>query len=285
MNDKLNRLPSWLKKRGCLSENVHNVKARLRKHNLHTVCEEARCPNMGECFSRGTATIMIMGNVCTRRCGFCAVTSGEPIPLDPDEPMRVACQISEMKLKHAVVTSVTRDDLPDGGANHFLQTIRAIKTKSPETKVEVLTPDFEGREVAIKEVCMARPDIFNHNIETVERLTAIVRNKANYKRSIKVLACAKTFINNGLTKSGLMLGLGEEYEEVVGTLRDLREAGVDIVTIGQYLRPTKESLPIARYVEPDTFRELQNVGLNIGFNYVFSGPFVRSSYLADQVLL
>ncbi|HPQ80685.1 MAG TPA: lipoyl synthase [bacterium] len=278
------RLPPWLKKRGTLSGNLHSMKSSLRAHGLHTVCEEARCPNIDECFGRGTATIMIMGDRCTRNCGFCSVSHGRPAPLDPDEPGRVAGQISGLGLKHAVVTSVTRDDLPDGGADHFAKTIRAIGGLCPETAVEVLVPDFMGREEDIKTVCDAFPSVFNHNVETVERLTGSVRSNASYRRSLGVLSAARGMLK-GPTKSGIMVGLGESDEEVERTIEDLAQTGVGIVTIGQYLRPSKLSLDVARYVKPETFREYEKIGLKLGIKHMFCGPLVRSSYMADKVLL
>ena len=291
------RLPPWLKKRASLSDSVHGMKQALRLHGLHTVCEEARCPNMGECFRRGTATIMIMGDLCTRNCRFCAVSHGTPTPLDLNDPGRVAGQISKMGLKHAVVTSVTRDDLPDGGASHFAQTVRAIIEICPETTVEVLTPDFEGRERDIGAVLESRPHVFNHNIETVERLTDSVRCRASYQRSLGVLKTARRIIDSGvfcagggsrgrgLVKSGIMVGLGESDMEIETTLTHLADAGADIVTIGQYLRPSKDELEVARYVEPETFREYEKIGLKLGIKQMFCGPFVRSSYLADKAIL
>lgn len=256
------------------------MKRSLRKGGLHTVCEEARCPNQGECFSRGTATFLIMGNVCTRSCGFCSVGTGKPLPLDREEPARVAAMVLEMGLKHAVVTSVTRDDLEDGGAAHFAGTIFEIKKICPETTVEVLTPDFEGREGDIRTVCEAGPHIFNHNIETVERLTPAVRNKASYGRSLAVLRTAKRWT---LVKSGLMVGMGETPKEIEAALFDLKDAGCDIVTIGQYLRPTKGSLPVAEYIHPDRFKEYESLGREIGIKHMFCGPFVRSSYIGGPV--
>lgn len=277
-------LPSWLKKRAVFDDKTHKLKTSLRNLKLHTVCEEARCPNLGECFSRGTATIMILGDICTRHCGFCAVKSGNPLPIDPDEPARVASQIREMGLEHAVVTSVTRDDLADGGAGHFAKTIREIKKVSPTTTVEVLVPDFEGNLDSIKKVCDVSPGIFNHNIETVESLTPKIRSKASYVCSLKVLKAARGLLSNGLTKSGLMVGLGETFEEIKETMKDLRSVDVDVLTIGQYLQPTKDSLPVVNYLEPEKFDRLKEEGEKIGFKYVFSGPFVRSSYLADRVV-
>ena len=279
------RLPEWLKKRGRLSDNIHEMKSRLRARGLHTVCEEARCPNMGECFARGTATIMIMGDICTRRCGFCAVATGKPMPLNPDEPRRVAEEIRALGLRHAVVTSVTRDDLPDGGAAHFAATIREIRAISSGTTIEVLTPDFDGREGEVGIVCEATPDVFNHNVETVERLTPSVRSRADYRRSLGVLSIARRLLPERLIKSGIMVGLGEGQAEVESTIRDLREAGCDIITIGQYLRPSRESLPVVEYITPETFRQYEEMGLKLGIKSMLCGPFVRSSYLADKAML
>ena len=285
------RLPGWLKKRSPISENVHAIKLKLRNRSLHTVCEEAKCPNLGECFARGTATFMIMGDVCTRRCGFCAVKNGMAGPLDKDEPKRVALQIRDLALKHAVITSVTRDDLPDGGAGHFAETIREIKGLNPDTTIEVLTPDFEGREIDVKTVCAAGPNIFNHNIETVERLTAEVRSKASYHRSLGILRgvylerSRKAQNDSMLVKSGLMLGLGETPREIEQTLKDLKDAGCNIVTIGQYLRPSKDALPVKEYLEPKYFKYYEEKALKIGFKFVFSGPFVRSSYMAEKAVI
>lgn len=287
------RLPLWLRKDQNVKDAVHEVKRDLRRAGLHTVCEEARCPNKGECFKRGTATFLIMGNVCTRNCGFCSVRSGTPGPLDADEPLRVARQVKEMGLTHAVVTSVTRDDLPDGGAAHFARTIREIRKLSPGTTIEVLTPDFDGREADIRTVCDARPDVFNHNVETVERLTPGIRNKASYRMSLEVLRMARRSANDESRvtshksrkiKSGIMVGLGETEEEVAATLKDLKDAGCDIVTIGQYLRPTKGSLPVKEYVHPDIFKKYELMGAKIGIKHMFCGPFVRSSYMAERVL-
>ncbi len=274
------RLPPWLKKNQNAGAHVHEIKKGMRARGLATVCEEARCPNQGECFACGTATFMIMGDVCTRHCGFCAVKNGTPKPLNPDEPSHVAEQVREMKLRHAVVTSVTRDDLPDGGAAHFAATIGEIRKLCTKTTIEVLTPDFEGRHCDIKAVCDARPDVFNHNVETVERLTPHVRNKASYKRSLEVLKMAGGVSQR--TKSGLMVGLGETEEEIIKTINDLHDAGCSIVTIGQYLRPTKGSLPVAEYIRPDRFKKYQLLGEKIGIKHMFCGPFVRSSYMAER---
>lgn len=277
------RLPPWLRKRSAGS--LHALKSQLRKMGLHTVCEEAKCPNIGECFARGTATFLLMGPVCTRRCAFCAVTSGEPRPLDPQEPTNLARQVATLGLSHAVITSVTRDDLPDGGASHFVRTIEEIRRLCPNITIEVLTPDFMGRERDIRTVCTARPHVFNHNVETIRRLTPRVRDKADYQRSLEVLATAKRLLDPGLVKSGLMLGLGESRAEVEGALGDLAQVGCDVVTIGQYLPPSRKAVPVAEYVEPRQFDILKEKGLRLGIKYIISGPFVRSSYYADQVPL
>lgn len=276
------RLPEWLLNKKHSSQNIHKVKSQLRQCHLHTVCEEARCPNIGECFKRGTATFLIMGNICTRNCQFCNVTTGIPDQLDPLEPARIAEMAAKLKLRHVVITSVTRDDLEDGGAGHFIKTIMAIKTKTPVTTIEVLVPDFEGSKDSIKSICDAGPDIFNHNIETVARLTPIVRNKAAYATSLGVLKYARGIRSKMKVKSGLMVGLGEDKQEVKETLKDLFNVGCDIVTIGQYLQPNKQRLKVKEFVEPKVFNEYKEYGESLGIKSVFSGPLVRSSYLADQ---
>ncbi|MFA0741445.1 MAG: hypothetical protein DFNUSKGM_001556 [Candidatus Fervidibacter sacchari] len=248
---------------------------------INTVCQSARCPNIGECFSRGTATFMLLGETCTRRCGFCAVKTGRGEPIDPYEPLKVATMVHKLNLRHAVITSVARDDLPDQGASQFAKTVRAIKFLCPNTTVEVLTPDFKARPDLIAIVVESSPDVYNHNVETVPRLQKLVRPQASYERSLKVLEIVKELRPQMLTKSGLMVGLGETVEEVVQVLKDLRSIGCDIVTIGQYIRPTARHLPVARYVTPEEFAELERIGYELGFKYVFAGPFVRSSYLAD----
>lgn len=277
------RLPEWLRRKVCGNQVIHEVKGALRRRSLHTVCEEARCPNIAECFARNTATFMIMGNVCTRKCGFCAVTHGKPAPLDPDEPNRVAAQVKDMGLKHVVITSVTRDDLEDGGASHFVLTIQSLRRELPSVAVEVLTPDFGGRAESVKMVCDAGPDVFNHNVETIERLTPVVRSRASYRRSLGVLRLAHHGLQHGLTKSGFMLGLGETRDEILRTLDDLRGTGCDVITMGQYLRPSKHALQVVEYVLPETFEELGRLARGMGFKHVFSAPLVRSSYMADQV--
>jgi len=275
--------PDWLKVRAPAGPRYIELKNLMRGNALHTVCEEAHCPNIGECWGHGTATFMILGDVCTRACRYCAVTSGKPTTLDLGEPKRVAETVRTMRLKHAVVTSVDRDDLPDQGASLFAATIRKIHELNPNCAVEVLTPDFQGSEDALRIVMDARPEIFNHNIETVERVFPRVRpGRSRYRISLDVLEKAKGMNPDGLTKSGLMVGLGEEPEEVVATMRDLRDVGVDIVTIGQYLRPSAKHVALARYYHPDEFAQLKEAGLAMGFSHVESGPLVRSSYHAHE---
>jgi lipoic acid synthetase len=278
------RLPEWLRKSRTHSESVHHLKSELRRLNLHTVCESARCPNMHECFHRGTATFMILGNLCTRGCGFCSVPkSRRPGPLDPEEPGHVARMARAMRLRHVVITSVNRDDLADGGSEHFSMTVRAVCTALPEARVEVLTPDFRGDLAAVARVLDAAPHIFNHNMETVARLYNRVRPQATYRQSLDVLKFAKSHRADVLTKSGAMLGLGETAEEVHQLMRDLYGAGVDIVTLGQYLQPTRRNLPVTEFVAPAQFDAYRDFGLSLGFKTVFSGPFVRSSYMAEHV--
>jgi lipoic acid synthetase len=276
--------PDWLKVRLPADAGSYGeIKSIMRGLNLHTVCEEARCPNIGECWGHRTATFMILGDVCTRACRYCAVTSGKPYELDLDEPRRVAAAVKAMGLKHAVVTSVDRDDLPDFGAEHFAETIREIKRLNPECAVEVLTPDFQADENALRAVMAAKPDIFNHNIETVERVFPRVRpGRSDYRKSVFVLMRAKEIDAECLTKSGLMVGLGETMDEVRRTMHDLRSVAVDIITIGQYLRPTAKHVAIGRYVHPDEFAQLREYGLRMGFAHVESGPLVRSSYHAHE---
>lgn len=281
------RLPEWLRKSGTHFESVHALKLQLRSLNLHTVCESARCPNMHECFHRGAATFMILGNLCTRGCGFCSVPKGSPhkreFSLDPSEPGNVARMAADLKLRYVVITSVNRDDLPDGGSHHFAETVRAVRHALPKARIEVLTPDFCGDRDAVARVLDALPDVFNHNMETVARLYARVRPQANYQQSLDVLRFAKRYRAKILTKSGAMAGLGETPAEVEQMLRDLRAAQVDVATIGQYLQPTRRNLRVAEYVTPAQFDAYRDYGLSIGFKMVFSGPLVRSSYMADQV--
>jgi lipoic acid synthetase len=278
------RLPIWLRRSHTNFIAVHELKTQLRELRLHTVCESARCPNMHECFGRGTATFMILGNLCTRGCGFCSVPkSRHPGLLDPEEPANVARMAAAMRLRHVVITSVNRDDLEDGGAQHFARTVTEVRRALPEARVEVLTPDFQGNLSAVAQVLDAGPHIFNHNMETVERLYPRVRPQADYNQSLEVLAFAKRYRPKTLTKSGAMLGLGETHEEIERLMRDLRASDVDVATLGQYLQPTRRNLPVADYVTPEQFESWRDFGLSLGFKMVFSGPLVRSSYMADQV--
>lgn len=274
------RLPDWLKIRLPRPDSIKEVQTMMRSKSLHTVCESARCPNLPECWSKKTATFMILGNTCTRSCGFCAIDVGRGEELDPFEPANVALTAAKMGMKHVVVTSVARDDLPDEGAEQFARTIRALQRRNPDTIVEVLTPDFKGKRDLIDIVCTARPDIYNHNIETVKRLHTIVRPQAKYDRTMGVLTTVKELDPTIYTKSGLMLGLGETKDEVIDVLKDLRAIGVDAVTIGQYLRPTMKHLPVVEYIHPDVFKEYEAIGEGMGFAFVASGPFIRSSYNA-----
>ena len=276
------RLPSWLKVRFPAGERFGQIKGLLHSRELHTVCEEARCPNIGECFNNGTATFMILGDICTRSCGFCAVTSGRPEGLDLLEPDRLARAVGVLGLDYVVITSVSRDDLPDGGAGIFAACIRAIRAGRPDCRVEVLIPDFLGDREALAAVVEAKPFVLNHNIETVPRLYRRVRPKARYERSLALLAAVKEMDPAMLSKSGMMLGLGETREEVRQALADLRGAGCDIVTIGQYLRPSQKHLPVERFVPPDEFAEIAEEGRRLGFQHVEAGPLVRSSYHAHK---
>lgn len=274
--------PPWLKVRMPSESGYFQVSEILKANRLHTICQSARCPNVGECWSRKTATFLIMGDTCTRDCGFCAVTKGRPSLPDPGEPGHVAGVVRELGLKYAVVTSVTRDDLPDGGASIFAATIRAIREAAPSTKIEVLVPDFGGSESSLDTVLEARPDILNHNLETIESLyPAIRRPAANYRRSLDLLAAAKK--KGAVTKSGLMIGLGERTEDILRTLADLRRAGCDLLTIGQYLRPTPDHHPVDKYYSPVEFDQIRDVALDFGFIDAATGPLVRSSYRADQL--
>jgi lipoic acid synthetase len=278
------RAPEWIRERRLRLSDLHQIKAVMRERSLHTVCEEARCPNRGECFARGTATFLLLGDVCTRACGFCDIASGRPRPVDPGEPERVAGAARRMSLKYVVVTSVNRDDLPDGGAGHFAATIGALRRLPQPPGIEVLTPDFLGDVAALATVVAAGPDVFNHNVETVPRLYPSVRRGARLPRSLAILSEAKRLASGLTTKSGLMVGLGETEGEVLELLAGLREARVDIVTIGQYLRPSRESLPVVEYVPPAVFERYRAAGEALGFRHVFAGPFVRSSYRAEEVL-
>jgi lipoic acid synthetase len=276
--------PSWLRAPAPVGENYRELKQLVADLKLHTVCESAACPNIGECWNRRTATFMILGNVCTRRCGFCAVQKGAPLAMDFDEPRRVAEACASLGLKYAVITSVNRDDQKEGGADIFAMTIRAIRERIPGCRVEVLVPDFQGNEAAMEIVMDAAPDVLNHNIETVPRLYRQVRLGARYERSLKILAYAKKLRPNIPAKSGMMLGLGETNQEVVSVMRDLAAHGVDILTLGQYLRPSPKHLPILRYVPVEEFQELRGQAYSMGFTHVEAGPLVRSSYHADSAV-
>lgn len=277
------RLPDWLRLRLPTSDRFAQTRALLQELKLHTVCESAKCPNHWECWSKGTATFMVAGDHCTRACKFCAVKTAKPLPLEPDEPERVAEATRRMKLKHVVITAVARDDLEDGGAEHFQRTILKVRELNPQTIIEVLVPDFLDRDLSIDQVLSAQPHIFNHNLETVRRLTPSVRHRATYDRSLSVLKKVKQRAGNSLhTKSGMMLGLGEREEEILEAMHDLRAANCDILTLGQYLQPTLEHLPVVEFVTPARFSELKERGLELGFVHVASGPMVRSSYHADE---
>ncbi|MFT5685066.1 MAG: lipoic acid synthetase [Myxococcota bacterium] len=281
------RKPSWLKVRAPGGERYTKIKARARQLKLHTVCEEAHCPNVGECWGSGTATFMVMGGICTRGCRFCAVnTSRNGMPLDPDEPANVANGIAEMELDYVVVTSVDRDDLPDQGSGHFASCIREIRRAAPKTLVEVLIPDFTGRTDLLQTVFDARPDVIAHNIECVRRMTPTVRDpRAGYDQSLKVLADLKAMGPDRFTKSSIMVGVGETEDEVIATMGDLRAVGCNFLTLGQYLRPTDKHLAVAEYIHPDTFARYQSIGEQLGFAYVASGPLVRSSYKAGEFFI
>ena len=276
------RKPPWLKVKAPGGPSYRRIERLMRNKALHTVCEEANCPNIGECWERGTATFMILGDVCTRRCGFCNVKSGVPDLVDRAEPLRVAHAARQMGLRHCVVTSVDRDDLPDGGAGVFAETIRAIRARAPECAVEVLTPDFRGQEMPLARVIDARPDVFNHNVETVPRLYPKARRGSDFLRSCRVLRNAKRMDDEVITKSGLMVGLGETMDEMLEAFSVLREHEVQVLTVGQYLRPSEQHLPLVRYWTPDEFAELEREAYSLGFESVASGPLVRSSYHADE---
>jgi lipoic acid synthetase len=282
--DILMRLPVWLRAKHSHSA-LYGMKSRLREHGLATVCEEARCPNRAECFSKPTATFMILGKHCTRNCGFCSVESGTPRPPDMDEPRRIARAAKEMELRYVVITSVTRDDLPDGGALLFAETVRAVREALPLTRVEVLTPDFRGDVEALRTVLDSAPDVFNHNVETVPRLYPEVRPGADYGRSLNMLRAARRFNRGVKLKSGIMLGFGETREEVIEVMRDLREAGCDFLTIGQYMRPLRKNLPVSEYVRPEVFVELEKEAYDMGFGYVASSPLARSSMNAEEMYM
>jgi len=274
--------PEWLKVRLPTGPTYENLRRLMRSKELHTVCEEAHCPNMAECWGAGTATFMILGDTCTRSCGFCAVKTGRPGVVDAEEPRRVGEAVAQMALGHAVVTSVNRDELPDGGAEIFAETIREIRRQSPSTTVEVLIPDFVGRPESLDAVLAARPEILNHNVETVPRLYPRVRPQARYERSLEVLRRTKERAPDLVCKSGIMVGLGETRDEVTATMRDIASQGTDILTVGQYLRPSPVHLPIERYWTPSEFDELRDAGMTMGFRHVEAGPLVRSSYHAER---
>lgn len=284
LNDKVTRQikPEWLKIKLHNGEGFAEVAHIVERHGLHTICSSGKCPNKAECWSRKTATFMILGDICTRGCKFCATPTGKPLPIEHNEPERVAESIQLMGLRHAVITSVDRDDLPDAGADHWRRVVEAIKTVNPNTTVEVLLPDFDGKRELIELALSAEPHIAGHNLETVERITPLVRSKAKYRTSLETL---RIMSESGIpTKSGIMLGLGETHEEILQALRDLREAGVSIVTLGQYLRPTAKHYPVDRYVSPEEFDLLKEEALAMGFKHVASAPLVRSSYLADHAV-
>ena len=276
--------PKWLRVKLPTGENYKNVRGLVDKYKLHTICESGHCPNMGECWGAGTATFMILGNICTRSCGFCNVATGRPETVDWEEPEKVARSVKLMKVKHAVLTSVDRDDLADGGSIIWAETVKAIRRISPQTTMETLIPDFKGELHNVDRIIEANPEIVSHNMETVRRLTRKVRIQAQFDRSLMVLKYLK---DNGIhrTKSGIMLGLGETKEEVIDAMKDLREADVDILTLGQYLQPTPKHLPVVEFIAPEVFEELKEIGLEMGFRYVESGPLVRSSYHAEKHLV
>lgn len=276
----LAKKPEWIKVRLPSNPVFFSTKALVADLKLHTVCESAQCPNRWECWSQGTATFMIAGERCTRACGFCAVSTAKPFALEEDEPQRVAEAVKRLKLKHVVITAVARDDVEDGGAEHFARTIEAIRAAEPKMVIEILTPDFNGKMTSLSTVLAARPHIFNHNLETVERLSPLVRSRAKYRLSLEVLKAAKEILPGVVTKSGLMLGLGETENELFQSMDDLREANVEVLTLGQYLRPTPDHLPVVEYVRPETFELYGDIARRKGFTFVASGPLVRSSYHA-----
>lgn len=279
------RLPQWFRQKAPQPSTMANMKALLDKLNLHTVCESAECPNQGHCFSRGTATFLILGNVCTRNCRFCAIEKGQPLPLDSAEPGNIAQAVNMLKLKHVVITSVTRDDLPDGGASHFAHTLEAIRQSNPQTKIEVLIPDFQGSLSALKIVVDSYPNVINHNVETVPRLYSEVRPKANYQRSINLLEHVKEISPSIVTKSGIMLGLGETRNEVIRVMEDLRRVNCDMLTLGQYLPPSASHYPVYEYIAPSIFENYRMLALSKGFSAVASAPLVRSSFNAAEMCI
>ena len=277
------RKPQWIRAKSGNSQGYHDVKRLLREHHLHTVCEEASCPNIGECFGKGTASFMILGDICTRRCPFCDVAHGKPLPPDANEPKQLAQSIGLLNLKYVVITSVDRDDLRDGGAQHFSDCLTAIRATSPATKLESLVPDFRGRlNVALDAMASSLPDVLNHNLETVPRLYSLARPGADYEHSLKLLSDFKARFPQVMTKSGLMLGLGETDDEVLQVLRDMRKHNVDMLTLGQYLQPSDGHLPVLRYVDPSVFKDFEVAALEMGFSHAACGPMVRSSYFADE---
>lgn len=279
------RHPDWLKVKIPSGREYHKMKSLLASSRLHTICEEAKCPNIAECFGKGTATFLVLGDACTRNCTYCNVKKGIPSEADLNEPQRIARIIKKLNLNYVVVTSVTRDDLPDGGADIFAQIIQAIKNLSPRTKIEILIPDFKGNRDSLKRVIDAKPYLLAHNLETVERLFPVVRPQGDYKRSLSLSKEAKEMNPRLLTKSGIMVGMGERKEEITGTMKDLREVGCDIFTIGQYLQPSLNHLPISKYYTPEEFKEFQRIGEGLGFLHIESGPLVRSSYHTAEVIL
>jgi len=276
------RFPKWIKFKPPTGARYRTIKKLLEKHQVHTICQEALCPNIGECFERGTATFLILGNFCTRRCGYCNVSTGNPLPVDEKEPERVAEMAEMMQLNHVVITSPSRDDLPDGGSGHFARTIRMLKSRMPHLSVEVLIPDFKGSVKSLCRVLDADPDILNHNVETVPRLYPVVRKQANYEQSLELINNVKQFRPDIVTKSGIIIGLGEEMYEIKELLHDLRDVKCEMMTIGQYLQPSVEHLPVKKYYTPDEFEELRRYGGTLGFLHIESAPHVRSSYHADM---
>lgn len=281
--DGAQRLPDWVKRSVLNTDDNRQVRQILKEQNLSTICESGRCPNKGECWANKTATFLLMGPICTRTCRFCSVNKGAPMPLEADEPIRVTEAAKQMGLRHIVLTSVNRDDLPDQGSEHFAKTIQTLKEEIPGIIVEILTPDFQGNKDCLKTVLAANPSVFNHNLETVPRLYLSVRPGSKYQRSLDVLAASKELRPDIATKSGIMLGLGESRQETEEVLKDMRKHNVDIVTMGQYLRPSKDQLPVQRYVTPEEFSELGDFALSLGFKTVHSGPLVRSSYHAEEI--
>ncbi len=277
---QIRRRPEWLKVRAPGGETYARLKSMMRSKTLHTVCEEARCPNIGECWGHGTATFLILGEVCTRSCGFCAIKTGRPDPIDPEEPLKVAIAVQQMGISHVVITSVNRDELPDQGSTIWAKTINEVRRLNPKVSIEVLIPDFKGELDIVQKVLDAKPNILNHNVETVPRLYKIVRPQAKYNRSLEVLEYSKKM--GFITKTGIMVGIGETFDEVVEVMQNLRQIDVDIFTIGQYLQPTPVHLPVDRFVTPEEFKEYRMIGIKLGFRHVESGPLVRSSYHAER---